>query len=94
LPRFFGITKTLSPVFSAPDEDEDEDEDEDPEDGLDDPEELHAASTAEALRSTTGPSSVRLTVGLISESFQSRAGCQRLRCAVPGLGEERDVRPG
>jgi hypothetical protein len=60
-----GITKTLSPVFSAPDEEAGADEDEDPEDVPVDPEELHAASTAEALSSTTGPSSARLTVRLI-----------------------------
>src|ERR1700747_659183 len=56
LPRFFGTTKTLRFFFSAPDEDP---EDEDPEDELDDPEELHAAISADALRSTTGPHSAR-----------------------------------
>ena len=73
LPRFFGMMKTLSPDFSPPDEAAGEDEDE-----PDVPEELHAASSADALRSTSGPHSARLTVGLIPESFQSFGACQRL----------------
>src|SRR5215471_802420 len=64
LPRFFGITKTLSPFFIAPDGVED------PEGGLVVLAELHAATRADALRSTTGPHSARLTLRLIAESFQ------------------------
>src|SRR5690348_117069 len=53
LPRFFGITKTLSPFFSAPEEEEAEagvDDEDEPEP----PVELQAASRADAVRSTRG----------------------------------------
>jgi hypothetical protein len=72
LPRFFGITKTFSPVFRVPEA----------LDELDalvvvvlagaelDEELLHAASVADAARSTAGASSVLLSEGLIFESFQ------------------------
>jgi hypothetical protein len=57
-PRFFGMTKTLRPVFSpaAPDEDVAE-EDVPPEvDDELDPEELHAASRTDAMtRGTARP---------------------------------------
>jgi hypothetical protein len=79
------MTKTLSPVFSEPpeldapvaaageDEDEDEDEDVVPDaaGGAVVPEELQAASSAEAAMNTTGAQSARLLVSrMIIESFQ------------------------
>jgi hypothetical protein len=74
-PRFFGITKTFSPVFSpaaALDEPVDEAEDEaevadEADVELDDE---HAASVVDATRSTAGAHSALLTEPLISESFQ------------------------
>jgi hypothetical protein len=73
LPRFFGITKTFSPVFRVPEAPDELDalvvvvlagaE-------LDEELLLHAASVADAARSTAGASSVLLSEGLIFESFQ------------------------
>jgi hypothetical protein len=67
LPRFFGITKTFSPVFNPPEALEELDDE--PE-AVELPEELHAASVADATRSTAGAHSALLTERLISESFQ------------------------
>jgi hypothetical protein len=69
LPRFFGMMKTFSPVFSAPEAPELAEADaEEPPDPL--PEELHAASVAEATRSTTGAQRALFIERLILESFQ------------------------
>ena len=55
LPRFFGMTKTFRPVFSAPDADPPElDEAEADEPPEPPPEEPQAARVAEATRSTAG----------------------------------------
>ncbi len=74
LPRFFGITKTFNPVFSpaAALEEELADEVEDVGDEADVelPDELHAASVADATRSTAGAHSALLMEPVISESFQ------------------------
>jgi len=68
-PRFFGITKTFRPVFSAPDTAA-PDEDEGGEELVELPEELHAASVADATTSTAGIHSAVLTEPLMVESFQ------------------------
>jgi hypothetical protein len=59
-PRFFGITKTFRPVFSPPDAAALE-EDEGGAELVGLPEELHAASVADATRSTAGTHSALLT---------------------------------
>src|ERR1022692_4767492 len=68
LPRFFGITKTFSPVFNPPDALDDEllEELED----VEPPDELHAASVADATRRTAGAHRALLMEPLIPESFQ------------------------
>src|SRR5260370_757798 len=58
-PRFFGITKTFRPVFSPPDAAALE-EDEGGEELVELPEELHAASAADATMTTAGTSSAVL----------------------------------
>jgi hypothetical protein len=69
LPRFFGMMKTFSPVFSPPEADApDPDDAEEPLDPL--PDELHAASVAEATRSTAGAHKTHFIERLILESFQ------------------------
>src|SRR5450755_2785972 len=68
-PRFFGITKTFRPVFSPPDAAA-PDEDEEGEELVELPEELHAASVADATRSTTGPHRALFERPLMPESFQ------------------------
>jgi hypothetical protein len=73
LPRFFGTMKTFSPVFSPPEADAPEPDDaeagaEEPPDPL--PEELHAASVAEATRSTAGAHRTLFVERLMLESFQ------------------------
>jgi hypothetical protein len=84
LPRFFGMMNTLSPVFSAPEAPELAGADaEEPPDPL--PEELHAASVAEATRSTAGAQKTLFLERLISESFQL--------CERAGTGPAR-VEPG
>src|SRR6266516_2905571 len=93
LPRFFGMTKTLSPVFSAPEPPAAGELDAVP-DGV--PDEPQAASTADTATSTAGSQSLRLGGALIAESFQSerekngacvsgsgragRAGCYPVPC--------------
>jgi hypothetical protein len=70
-PRFFGITKTFSPVFSpaaALDVPVDEADAEDEADV--EPDDEHAASVVDATRRTVGAHSALLTEPLISESFQ------------------------
>ena len=65
------MMNTFRPVFSEPEAAEpDPDEDED---GLGDPlpDELHAASVAEATRSTAGAQRALFVERLICESFQS-----------------------
>jgi hypothetical protein len=76
LPRFFGTMNTFSPVFSEPEAPEpDEADAEEPEVADPPPDELHAASVAEATRSTAGAQRALFVEGLICESFQSgRAG--------------------
>ena len=69
LPRFFGTMKTFSPVFSPPEAPELAEADaEEPPDPL--PDELHAASVAEATRSTAGAHRTLFVERLILESFQ------------------------
>jgi hypothetical protein len=75
LPRFFGITKTFRPVFNAPDAaalEPDADALEEDADAavVELPEEEHAASVADATRSTTGAHRALLIEGFIFESFQ------------------------
>src|SRR5258705_4586119 len=72
LPRFFGMMKTFSPVFSdpeAPDPDPEEADAEELAGPL--PDEPHAASVAEATRSTAGAHRALFIERLICESFQS-----------------------
>jgi len=72
LPRFFGMMKTFSPVFSdpeAPDPDPEEADAEELAGPL--PDEPHAASVAEATRSTAGAQRALFIERLICESFQS-----------------------
>ena len=70
LPRFFGMMKTFRPVFSPPEAPELAEADaEEPPDPL--PEELQAASVAEATRSTAGAHRALFIERLILESFQS-----------------------
>src|SRR6266705_6720912 len=69
LPRFFGMTKTLSPVFSAPEPPEAAGELDAVPDGV--PDELQAARTADTATSAAGSQSLRLGGTLIAESFQS-----------------------
>jgi hypothetical protein len=73
LPRFFGMMKTFSPVFSDPEAPEpDEADAEEPPDPLDPlPDEPHAASVAEATRATAGAQRALFIERLICESFQS-----------------------
>jgi len=64
LPRFFGMMKTFSPVFSEPEAPEpDEAEAEEADDPL--PDELQAASVAEATRSTAGAQRALFIEGLM-----------------------------
>jgi len=70
LPRFFGMMNTFSPVFSEPEAPEPDEADADElVDPL--PDELHAASVAEATRSTAGAQRALFIERLICESFQS-----------------------
>jgi hypothetical protein len=78
LPRFFGMMKTFRPVFSAPEAPAlDEADGEEPPDPL--PEELQAASVAEATRSTAGAQRALFIERLILESFQPEL-CHRGPC--------------
>jgi hypothetical protein len=66
------MMKTFSPVFSAPEADApelDEAEAEEPPEPL--PDEPHAASVAEATRTTAGAQRALFVERLICESFQS-----------------------
>jgi hypothetical protein len=71
-PRFFGITKTFNPVFSpAAALDEPVDEAEDVADEADvELDDEHAASVADATRSTAGAHSALLTEPVIPGSLQ------------------------
>jgi hypothetical protein len=70
LPRFFGMMKTFRPVFSEPEAPELDEAD--PDELVDPlPDELHAASVAEATRSTAGAQRALFIERLICESFQS-----------------------
>jgi hypothetical protein len=85
LPRFFGMMKTFSPVFSEPEAPEpDEAEAEEAEDPL--PDELQAARVAEATRSTAGAQRALFVEGLICESFQSEP-CPCWNWASAGTGQ-------